>query len=101
MANWFFKALTLPGEIRLDPVDHLGGLPPGHEVGVVDVGDPAAAAVAHAHLARVLRAALGPLLVEVGLDQALDLLRGLVGHDADGELAWKGEDESKIVAKQP
>ena len=69
--NGDWDGATLAGQIRLNAVDHLGGLPAGDVVGVIGVGHPAAASVEHESLHLVGRAVLGPLLVDVVLEKII------------------------------
>ena len=82
-----FKSFTFSGEVRFNPINHLGGLLAGYEVGMVGVADPALAAVAHGHVELVLRVPLSPLLVQVIAHHLLHVIGRLVGHNTDGELA--------------
>lgn len=58
---------------------------------MINVADPWPPPVAHGDLHLVDGAPLLPPLLKVGLDLGLNLVRGLVGNDADGELAWNKE----------
>lgn len=62
---------------------------------MVNAGDPGHASGKHLDLEGVLRPELGEFLVEVLLDELVHVVRGEVGDEADGELAYNAEKKSE------